>query len=921
MKRFLVVFIILLVLVAGIGIIYTQLPETGKIKHGRLELVPEDAAIILNIKDFNKFAEAWLTGNKLWAEVDSLPAFWKIDSTVLVLQKAIAKNTSLKTLFSSRASILSLHQVGHNDFGTVFYVDINGFFNEKSVNETINNTFFEGKATVSTKSYSGINSYAWKYKDIRFYTSVVKNVLVLSRRELLLQNVMRQATTNYNLFKDSNFKAIVKTAGKNALANMYINFSYFPKILAKEMASPWQGTIKQANLGDWMELDLTVKPTFISLNGFMLSNDSLFRYANIFKAQKPIDYDMETIIPSSAIAFLQMGISDIQRFKYDYGRYLQYTIQKAKHDKMTNDLNTVFSGKVEKTMYSLIDNEVGLIYLNPTSGTVEDNTILVIKTTSQRLAKEELMKLLQQHATTHNNNIESYISSFQMDEGTTIPIYAFPYDRLGEYLFGPLFSKIATSYFSFVDNYLIMASNKKVLTNIIATNIRQQTIDKDLEFQDMKDNLSESGNLYFFAKWNMGLPLFQYFLTASLVKPLEKHIAEFRHFYGLAYQLTGNDKMLYNTVLLSYSSSTNKRPHTVWETHLDTAIAFKPKLVVNHKTLDKEIFVQDLKNNIYLINSSGRILWKQPIGEPIMSEIYQVDFYKNNKLQYLFNTKHKIYLIDRNGNNVEHYPVALRSPATNGLALFDYDKTRNYRIFIATEDHRVYLYDLSGKILPGWNFSKTDGVVNLPVQHFRVQDKDFIVFADSLRVYILNRRGEERLKPNTHFAKSPRTPFYLSSSGNSLKDNALVTTDIHGTIYSISLEGKVFVKEMEEFSPNHYFILKNLDHRGGNEYIYLDGNKLMVYNRDKSERFSYEFDNPIDKRPVVFTFPNNVLCIGVCDTKAGKVYLFNSNGELYEDFPLDGSTLFSIGHFKNTSSQFNLITGEQGGFLYNYLVN
>jgi hypothetical protein len=60
---------------------------------------------------------------------------------------------------------------------------------------------------------------------------------------------------------------------------------------------------------------------------------------------------------------------------------------------------------------------------------------------------------------------------------------------------------------------------------------------------------------------------------------------------------------------------------------------------------------------------------------PIMGSVQQLDFYKNGKLQYLFNTAEKIHLIDRNGNYVERYPIALRSPATSPLALFDYERT------------------------------------------------------------------------------------------------------------------------------------------------------------------------------------------------------------------------------------------------------
>jgi outer membrane protein assembly factor BamB len=142
---------------------------------------------------------------------------------------------------------------------------------------------------------------------------------------------------------------------------------------------------------------------------------------------------------------------------------------------------------------------------------------------------------------------------------------------------------------------------------------------------------------------------------------------------------------------------------TVWESRLESRVITKPKFVVNHYTGDMEIFVQDDRHNVYLLNNSGRVLWKQKIDGQILSDIYQIDYYKNGKLQFLFNTGEQLHLLDRNGNYVERYPVKLRSPATNGLALFDYEKNRDYRIFLAAEDKGVYLYDKEGSIVKGWS--------------------------------------------------------------------------------------------------------------------------------------------------------------------------------------------------------------------------
>ena len=51
-----------------------------------------------------------------------------------------------------------------------------------------------------------------------------------------------------------------------------------------------------------------------------------------------------------------------------------------------------------------------------------------------------------------------------------------------------------------------------------------------------------------------------------------------------------------------------------------------------------------------------------------------------------------------------------------------------------------------------------------------------------------------------------------------------------------------------------------------------------------------------------------------------ELYLVNSDGSLYNGFPLLGSTPFSIGVIDRSASKFNLIVGSDENFLYNYSV-
>ena len=125
--------------------------------------------------------------------------------------------------------------------------------------------------------------------------------------------------------------------------------------------------------------------------------------------------------------------------------------------------------------------------------------------------------------------------------------------------------------------------------------------------------------------------------------------------------------LFFTNFYLNYNPALMKKTKSAWELQLDTLVNMKPYIVLNHYTGNKEVLVQDAADNLMLFGTNGKILWKRHLPEKILGQVHQIDFYKNNKLQLLFNTRGYIFLIDRNGKDVENYPIKFKSPATNGL--------------------------------------------------------------------------------------------------------------------------------------------------------------------------------------------------------------------------------------------------------------
>ena len=226
------------------------------------------------------------------------------------------------------------------------------------------------------------------------------------------------------------------------------------------------------------------------------------------------------------------------------------------------------------------------------------------------------------------------------------------------------------------------------------------------------------------------------------------------------------------------------------------------------------MIVQDENNILYLINSSGQIEWSKKIEGQVLNEIHQIDSYKNGKLQYLFATKNKLYLMDRKGGNVGKFPLKFNDIITQPISVFDYDKNKNYRILI-TQNNELFMFDSKGNRVRGFNYIKNDKILNSP-KHFRISNKDLIVFKTKNDLKIINRRGRPRIKAKTKLDFSSQKVFQYG--------NAIITQTNKNEIIEIDLKGNVkiidtYSSDMNLYSIENFMVVKN-----GNS-LFSDKNK------------------------------------------------------------------------------------------------
>jgi hypothetical protein len=336
---------------------------------------------------------------------------------------------------------------------------------------------------------------------------------------------------------------------------------------------------------------------------------------------------------------------------------------------------------------------------------------------------------------------------------------------------------------------------------------------------------------------------------------------------------------------------------------------------MDNDTKTKKIIAFDNASNMYLIDVDGSLLWKVQLKEKPISKVFIVDYFNNKKNEYMFNTKSYIYLIDRTGKNIEDFPVKLDDASTAPMTVVDYANDKDYRLIVPC-GNKICNYLKNGCVNKGWTKVKTKSEIYKEITPLKFNGTDYFVVSDKDGyVYIMDRKGIEKIKIKTPFKASSYSAFYSVKSEKTSKQSIL-TTDNTGSLVFISSSGEVEKKNIAKFSALHYFMYEDFNNDHLNEYIFLDNNKLSVFNTDMKQICSYTFPSEISTAPDFIEGVAGKSYLGVVSAKAKKIFLLERDCTLRCGFPIDGSTPFVIGNLNNDSS-LNLIVGS-GSTIYNY---
>ena len=348
----------------------------------------------------------------------------------------------------------------------------------------------------------------------------------------------------------------------------------------------------------------------------------------------------------------------------------------------------------------------------------------------------------------------------------------------------------------------------------------------------------------------------------------------------------GNNLASINGIISNYKDdSKNSEIELKFETSISNEIILGPLIVKNHTNNKNEVFIQDSENTIYLINENRQIEWTKKINDRVIDEVKQIDSYKNGRLQYVFATQNSLHMIDRKGRDVGKFPLKFKDQITKPVSVFDYDNNKNYRLLI-TQNDELFMFDSKGNRVRGFDYNKKNKIITKP-EHFRISNKDIIVFKTSDDLIILNRRGKVRIKINGDYNYSKDEIFEYQ--------NSLLTTTVNNKIVKIDMNGNS--KEVSSMSFNGKYVSDKKTIYTLQKNILSNSKKNIEIQFGKYENFSAISDK------------KNTL-INIYDSQNNKLYLFDDEINTVKGFPIlaDANASFIL---DNDKIEFSVISDSK----------
>jgi hypothetical protein len=757
------------------------------------------------------------------------------------------------------------------------------------------------------------------------YLAFTSGILIVSPSEGLVTSALDNRSAGSDIRQQQGFSAVVNAAGKDA-DNLFLLFRNLPGFVRPFIDPEDIATVTSLAIAGGG--DLTVAEEGIFISGF-LTTAGAGTGADRLRDVVPAECGVHELLPRKTLSY-------------------RTVMRRAS-----------LTGETAADPASVNATDLALI-LSPYTGSEVTEAVIPDGEKSERVRafrmtdRQSAEKVLRERLTAKYRSMglreSHFIASAMESDGDEATLYRMPFNGVSRILAGAEKGMAGDEWVTFARSYMIFSSSPEVLAAVLRESDRENTLINDPGFREMEKTMPTKSSFIFWSSGAVLKALASEYLKPEAASSLDERVLA--GISGIGVSLTPSNEMIYTSLSVRYEAGEMYGRHgagqsggfataagvnalpagaagtveqsavtladtaalkLLWKVKLEAEPVLNPFFFTNHNTGATEIFIQDRNNNIYLISSSGKILWKAAIREQITGEAFMIDYYRNGKLQLLFTGRDYFHLIDRNGNYVDKFPVKMRSPASNTLAVFDYENNKDYRLFIAGEDRKIYAYDRSGTPVRGWNLFSARGKVSDPVAFFRVRGKDYLFVSDDQAVYVLDRTGNIRVAHQEPLVKAQGSAASLTGGS----DPAIIFVAPDGATVRLRFDGTSERDTVAGLSAAHITGFADIDGDNMTDRITIDQGIVRAFGNSGNRLWTYSTGVTTLRGPWFLSTGSGEKRTAVYDAGKGMLHLIGRNGTAVNGFPHRAGPFFNAGRVTNKNT-WNLIVNENDTYICNY---
>lgn len=887
------IFIIALVaLITAAGFYYYNQQEYGK-RIDIWQLVPGHAIFVYENKNT---VVHWnnIMGFPVGKTLIKYPGISHFDATMVQLDSLSGKKGLLDKAFRNREFLMSAHIISSTDFDFLFFLDQGAEGGKNAFGRIMKDLGKEKAYSHGKRVFQDIEITELKSKnsDEVFSYIMYDDIFIGSYTPFLLEDVIRNINQSFgDSFKSriNSLKGLSKL--ENDEGNLYIDLARMPEFFSlftkQEIKKELQAIMQFA---DDIYLDVKVTGNEILFNGVSTAgNGQNMQFLNVFNHQFAQAVKITHIVPNQTAYLFDMTFSDFSKWHESLNRYW-LSVNKEQYQKFES------FGETYQFNYDWIDNEMALAVQEPLAGDQPDR-LLFIKSKNENDALGSMLAFSDQY-------IKKTGDSLFTENYNGHKIIQLGYKELPETILGSMFHGFSNTYFTVYDKYLVMANNmrgvKQFINDLENENVWGKSIRHSLFLENTLGESSISLMVNTLTYWQ----ILKQKLNKTWLKVFEDHQVPFHSFDLIAFQVSNLEERYYTSISIGHHKveekpRTHDRFRVLQEVNTGSEIVTKPFIVKNHNTNRLETLIQDDHNKLYLISNQGRILWSDSLDGRIQSQVHQIDYYKNRKLQYLIATKDKIHLIDRNGKFVAGFPIRMKKGVEiDYLNVIDYDQTKKYRIMVADVDGNIYLFDKNKRNLKGWTPRKIDGKLASAPFHLRIKGGDCIIaLQENGQLNVMNRRGNMYKGFPVGFNARFSSPLFVET-GNDFGTTKLIAVSTSGEIIQVNLKGRI-VKKTQLYKPVKESTYKLVPDALKKDFIIVrqDYNALSFLDKKGETIFEQNFITSGNLVVQYYNFSTDNKIFIVTDVEQEFTYIFNKEGELFNLEPMESNQPVGLMYF------------------------